>query len=468
MKKDQHINFIVINKHADSLYSLIADGQYRATSLGRNTWKTLIGSQASLQPNCNKEGFNAATSGRINLGKARIGLLGNNESDCYACDSRIGFGTEGLHDDTNTCGNEAEGDLLQQESSIPRPFVFSQSFRQHVFLKDEFNYLNVPRVGTVAVYDVLDCTFECLRNPLCFSVNLAAKEADEKLWCKLLSSDKFQHPTEYKENKSSHHYWIKSPCSSSPCQNGGTCVTNYEDETYKCLCEGGFIGENCEKVAKSCKELYYKYKSSASQVVMLDVDSQKTPVLCHFGDFGCGHGGWTPVIKIDGRKNTFHYKSGYWSDKNEHNVPGGKTGFDTQETKLPTYWNTSFSKICLGMKIGKQLNFIVINKQANSLYSLIADGQYRGTSLGRNTWKSLIGSQASLLPNCNKEGFNVASTDASLGKARIGILGNNENDCIQCDSRIGFGTGGRHDDSNTSGNEDVYTHIKAMGYILVH
>ncbi|XP_078351322.1 uncharacterized protein LOC144636053 [Oculina patagonica] len=361
-----------------------------------------------------------------------------------------------------------EGDLLQQESSIPRPFVFSQSFRQHVFLKDEFNYLNVPRVGTVAVYDVLDCTFECLRNPLCFSVNLAAKEADEKLWCKLLSSDKFQHPTEYKENKSSHHYWIKSPCSSSPCQNGGTCVTNYEDETYKCLCEGGFIGENCEKVAKSCKELYYKYKSSASQVVMLDVDSQKTPVLCHFGDFGCGHGGWTPVIKIDGRKNTFHYKSGYWSDKNEHNVPGGKTGFDTQETKLPTYWNTSFSKICLGMKIGKQLNFIVINKQANSLYSLIADGQYRGTSLGRNTWKSLIGSQASLLPNCNKEGFNVASTDASLGKARIGILGNNENDCIQCDSRIGFGTGGRHDDSNTSGNEDVYTHIKAMGYILVH
>ncbi len=59
-----------------------------------------------MQPNCKKEGFNAA-SGRINLGKARIGFLGNNESDCYACDFRIGFGTEGLHDDTNTCGNEA-------------------------------------------------------------------------------------------------------------------------------------------------------------------------------------------------------------------------------------------------------------------------------------------------------------------------------------------------------------------------
>ena len=123
------------------------------------------------------------------------------------------------------------------------------------------------------------------------------------------------------------------------------------------------------------------------------------------------------------------------------------------------------------MKIGQQpeINFTVINKQANSLYSLIADGQYRNTSLGRNTWKTLIGSQGSLQANCDKEGFNTASVDVTLAKARIGILGNNENDCIQCDSRIGFGTGGRHDDTNTCGNNDAefYVHVKAMGYILV-
>jgi len=81
--------------------------------------------------------------------------------------------------------------------------------------------------------------------------------------------------------------------------------------------------------------------------------------------------------------------------------PGGEIGCDLQETKLPTYWNTSFSKICLGMKIGQQINFIVINKQANSLCSLIADGQHRVTSLGRDMWKTLIGSQASLQLNCN-------------------------------------------------------------------
>ena len=92
---------------------------------------------------------------------------------------------------------------------------------------------------------------------------------------------------------------------------------------------------------------------------------------------------WTEGFFCFSSQGTFHYNSGYWSNKTEYNLRGGETGFDAQEAKLPTYWNTSFSKICLGIKIGQQINFIVINKQANSLYSLIADEQYRATSLGR-------------------------------------------------------------------------------------
>ena len=125
------------------------------------------------------------------------------------------------------------------------------------------------------------------------------------------------------------------------------------------------------------------------------------------------------------------------------------------------------------MKIGQQINFIVINKQANSLYSLIADGQYRATSLGRNTWKTLIGSQASLQLNCNKEGFNAVGTNSGFSRARIGIISNEDDHCTGCDSRIGFGTAGEIDDSNTCGNEASWSpdngdkHIKAVGYILV-
>ena len=174
-------------------------------------------------------------------------------------------------------------------------------------------------------------------------------------------------------------------------------------------------------------------------------------------------------------KSTFHYTSAYWQDKNTFNVDGGKTGFDSHETKLSSYWNTSFTKICLGMKINNQINFIEITKSASSLYSLIADGQYRSTSLGRDKWKSVVGPDASLQLTCNKEGFNAECTMTTRSKARIGILGNENGDCHSCNSRIGFGTGGDHDDSNTCGNDAnaIYggdngdQHIKAMRYILV-
>jgi len=228
--------------------------------------------------------------------------------------------------------------------------------------------------------------------------------------------------------------------------------------------------------ASSCKELYDKHNLRQNKAYVLLTDSGKIPVYCHMTSYGigaCGDGGWTMVMKTDGHKSTFHYNSPFWTNKNEFNLPGGKTGFDFYQTKLPTYWNTPFSKICLGMKIGHQIKFMVVNRHANSLYSLIADGQYRSISLGRNTWKTLIGSQSSLQTNCNEEGFNAAGSAQGSSKARIGFLGNNENDCVTTDSRIGFGTGGYHDDSNTCGNEAHSSsdnggkHIKAMGYILV-
>ena len=170
---------------------------------------------------------------------------------------------------------------------------------------------------------------------------------------------------------------------------------------------------------------------------------------------------------------TFHYDSQLWSNNESFNAHDGTTGFDTLETKLPTYWSTPFSKICLGMKINTQLNFISIDRPSNSLHALVADGQYRNIMLGRDKWKKLVGSQASLQHNCNKDGFNVFGTNFGLSRTRIGILGNNEDDCRSCDSRIGFGAGGGPDNSNTCGNEVRYggdngdKHLKTMGYILV-
>ena len=45
-----------------------------------------------------------------------------------------------------------------------------------------------------------------------------------------------------------------------------------------------------------------------SQVYMLWFGSQKIPVFCHMENFGCGDGGWTLAMKINGSKvRIFHF-----------------------------------------------------------------------------------------------------------------------------------------------------------------
>ena len=105
------------------------------------------------------------------------------------------------------------------------------------------------------------------------------------------------------------------------------------------------------------------------------------------------------------------------------------------ETKLASYHNTPFTKVCLGMAANNVTNWIQVSHNATSLYSVIADGSYRETNVGRAEWMSLI-NDAKLDSTCQKEGFNVQCN--KLRKARIGILGGVRN-CNYCVTVIGFG-----------------------------
>ena len=169
-------------------------------------------------------------------------------------------------------------------------------------------------------------------------------------------------------------------------------------------------------------------------------------------------------------QNTFKYDSSHWTENTAYrdNNHGRDGGLDNREFKGPTYWRTSFKQICVGMKYKKNLKAFSFSYSASSLYSLIADGEYRQTNLGRNKWKWLI-SGSSLQDNCNKEGFNVYSEQS---RVRLGLIANNQNDCKTPSSFIGLGT---HWDkgTNAAGNAASHTadkgekNLKAMGYILV-
>ena len=69
-------------------------------------------------------------------------------------------------------------------------------------------------------------------------------------------------------------------------------------------------------------------------------------------------------------QKTFNYSSTLWSNEETLNLNGGKTGFDSQETKLPSNWTTSFSKICLGMKIGSAAGQVYCQQRAGKLVVL--------------------------------------------------------------------------------------------------
>ena len=168
---------------------------------------------------------------------------------------------------------------------------------------------------------------------------------------------------------------------------------------------------------------------------------------------------------------TFFYDSALWTNRIAYNVPGGSS-LNGEETKLPTYWETPFSRICLGMTVAGQTNYLAINYTADSLHALIADGQYRATTLGRDAWKALI-TNSSLQENCNKEGFNALPGDPGAARARIGITSNEYNDCDQNDSRLGFGTGGARNPNDSCGNSAYHDgdngdkNITAFGFIFV-
>ena len=52
------------------------------------------------------EGF-IAIGGNGRHSKTRIDCIANQENDCDSCNSKTRYGTGGVHDDPNTCGNEA-------------------------------------------------------------------------------------------------------------------------------------------------------------------------------------------------------------------------------------------------------------------------------------------------------------------------------------------------------------------------
>ncbi|CAB4005221.1 Hypothetical predicted protein, partial [Paramuricea clavata] len=230
-------------------------------------------------------------------------------------------------------------------------------------------------------------------------------------------------------NKSSNNHFGIGPLSTSQIKN--------------CYHLSDLTRSNCTLRYRFCL-----LKSLSNGVYQLrNNDSlQHYKVYCHMTELsGCGQAGWTLVMKVDGSKNDFNYSSPYWTNKETYAIEDGLQGLNEKQTKLASYWNTPFNKICLGMKVNGATKWIASNYTTISLHSVIEDGTFKRTTIGKEAWKSLING-SSLQKNCNQEGFNMVTKNKfkryafAYTNVRIGLVANNQNDCESCNSCIGFGS----------------------------
>ena len=77
------------------------------------------------------------------------------------------------------------------------------------FVENPFQKLTSFILSSLEVSELSKCTFECLENQSCHSVNFGEAKADGRHPCELLSGDMFQEKRNLVAHRDFHHYSIK-------------------------------------------------------------------------------------------------------------------------------------------------------------------------------------------------------------------------------------------------------------------
>jgi hypothetical protein len=144
-------------------------------------------------------------------------------------------------------------------------------------------------------------------------------------------------------------------------------------------------------------------------------------------------GGWTLVIEVDGSSEGAGWAAPLWT---EATASSAANLWPSQENaRHAGYASLAVQQVRVGMVVGGVTRTLVIDAAGPNLWSML-NGKPIVTKADLLQWEALL-PKGSLQAHCHAQGLAVNSANGA--KVRIGILGNNEQDCGSVDSWLGLG-----------------------------
>lgn len=263
-----------------------------------------------------------------------------------------------------------------------------------------------------------------------------------------------------------------NPCTADGCAVGLGCGHTAVEDGSECgggLCQGGgCVMAKPLSLPSSCK---WVPPESPSGIYWLDADGDgpQAPFQAWCDLKGDG-GGWTLVIEVDGGSEGAGWAAPLWTEATASSA--ANLWASKENARHPGYASLPVQQLRVGMAVAGVTRTLVIDAAGPNLWSML-NGKPIDTKADLLQWEALL-PKGSLQAHCHAQGLAV--TSANGAKVRIGILGNNEQDCGSVDSWLGLGATAvvcGQKSVPTAGNvacwspDHGYANTAAVGWVMV-